>query len=236
MLTLLNFWRSSLLEHDIISATVFVTAVATNTALVFVFCVWVSEFFFFLHVCDYVPLVKLSHVPVSCKQGLVILFPLDPLYLLSLRSPLLSNLHLFLSSLNAPPFLLIFFLKPSILLSRFPSGLPAAPTTSYLCSLRSALHLLSFLQLNFTLAPFFTAKPLFLYSKLPWCHRAPGTIINLRRMLALQSITALFSQLVLCMDTNGSSKLKLYYLVLLGLVYILHTLYYNILHTKTKNN
>lgn len=63
------------------------------------------------------------------SRGLVILFPLDPLYLLSLRSPLLPNLHPFLS-LTLQPFF-SFSLKPSILLSGFPPGLPEAPQSPH---------------------------------------------------------------------------------------------------------
>lgn len=58
------------MEHDIISATSLVAVVVTNTASVCALYERVRGwyFFFFLHVCVYVFLVKLSHVPVSFQQ------------------------------------------------------------------------------------------------------------------------------------------------------------------------
>lgn len=123
--------------------------------------------FFFLYLCVYVPLVKLSHVPVSCKQGFSNpVPPRSPLPLISIHSPMLSNLHPFLL-LTLQPFSL-FSLKLSILFIQIPlrcSRLTFSfPIFSRLIScLRSTF---SDLQLNFSLAPLLTPGPLFLCSKL----------------------------------------------------------------------
>ena len=124
-------------------------------------------FFFSIRVLMFL-LLSSPMCPYVASRGLVILFPLDPLYLLSLRSPLLSNLHPFLSLTHQPFF--SFSLKPSILLSGFPPGLPEGPPHPFLPSVASSNHL-SFAQpslaAEFTLAPFFTPKPFFLYGELP---------------------------------------------------------------------
>lgn len=119
-----------------------------------------SCFFFSIRVLMFLLLSSPMCLYVA-SRGLVILFPLDPLYLLSLRSPLLSNLHPFLS-LTLQPFF-SFSLKPSILLSGFPPGLPEAPPPlpSLRCLIQSPVVCSTLSCSRIHIAPFFTPKPFF---------------------------------------------------------------------------
>lgn len=120
--------------------------------------------YLFLHVCVYVPFVKLYLVPVNCKQGFCNPDPLHPLYLLSLHPSLLSLLLLLLT-LTLQPFLRFFPQSP-------PSFYSDSPLVSLQPPMQSPVFAQLFLSCSrIFLSPHFsllTSFPLQQATLVPW--------------------------------------------------------------------